>query len=143
MRLGFLASHEGSTMQSVIDACKAGRLNADVAVVISNNSNARALLRASEAGIPAFHLSSRTHPDPAELDAAICQTLRSHGVEIVFLAGYMRQLGPITLSRFPGRILNTHPALLPKFGGQACMAIGSTRPSWLPVTAKVACLSTL
>src|SRR5215468_5780094 len=76
MRLGFLASHEGSTMQSVIDACKAGRLNADVAVVISNNSNARALLRASEAGIPAFHLSSRTHPDPAELDAAICQTLR-------------------------------------------------------------------
>jgi phosphoribosylglycinamide formyltransferase-1 len=118
MRLGFLASHEGSTMQSVIDACKAGRLNADVTVVISNNSNARALLRASEAGIPEFHLSSRTHPDPAVLDAAICQTLRSHGVDIVFLAGYMKQLGPITLSRFPGRILNTHPALLPKFGGQ-------------------------
>ena len=88
--------------------------------MISNNSNALALLRASEAGIPAFHLSSRTHPDPAELDAAICQTLRSHGhgVDIVFLAGYMRPLGPITLSRFPGRILNTHPALLPKFGGQ-------------------------
>src|SRR6516165_8640066 len=118
MRLGFLASHDGSTMQSVIDACKAGRLNADVTVVISNNSNARALLRASEAGIPEFHLSSRTHPDPAVLDAAICQTLRSHGVDIVFLAGYMKQLGPITLSRFPGRILNTHPAVLPKFGGQ-------------------------
>src|SRR5262249_7671942 len=81
-------------------------------------ANARALLRASEAGIPAFHFSSRTHPDSAELDAAICQTLRSHGVDVVFLAGYMRQLGPITLSRFPGRILNTHPALLPKFGGQ-------------------------
>jgi phosphoribosylglycinamide formyltransferase-1 len=54
-------------MQSVIDACKAGRLNADVAVVISNNSNARALLRAFEAGIPAFHLSSRTHLDPASM----------------------------------------------------------------------------
>jgi phosphoribosylglycinamide formyltransferase-1 len=59
-----------------------------------------------------------THPDPAALDAAIRDSLVAHGVQVVLLLGYMKKLGPATLARFPGRVLNTHPALLPRFGGQ-------------------------
>jgi len=115
--LGVLASHEGTTLQSVIDASADGRLAVRVAAVVSNNSNAGALVRARQAGIPALHLSSHTHNDPRMLDAAIRDALVEAGVDVVLLAGYMKQLGPLVLAAFKGRILNTHPALLPKFGG--------------------------
>jgi phosphoribosylglycinamide formyltransferase-1 len=117
MRLGILASHEGSTMHSIVDACRAGRLQAEVVLVISNNSDARALMRASEAGIPALYLSARTHPEPDELDAAICRALVEHAADTILLAGYLKKLGPKTLDQFAGRVLNTHPSLLPKYGG--------------------------
>jgi len=116
LRLGFLASHNGSNMQAIIDACKEGRLRAQPAVVISNNSEAGALARARQEGIPAFHLSSRTHP--GALDQVICQTLLDHRVQVVCLAGYMKRLGPQTLEAYRGRVLNIHPALLPRFGGE-------------------------
>jgi phosphoribosylglycinamide formyltransferase-1 len=117
-RLGFLASHGGSNMQAIVDACKEGRLHAELAVVISNNSESTALERARREGIPRYHLSSATHPDPAQLDAAIMRALEDHGVDLVILAGYMKLLGPQTLARYRGRILNIHPALLPRFGGK-------------------------
>jgi phosphoribosylglycinamide formyltransferase-1 len=118
VRLGVLASHRGSVLQAVIDACAEGRLAAAVALVISNNAEAEALTRARRHGIPHAHLSGVTHPDPAALDAAIRDSLVAHGVQVVLLLGYMKKLGPATLARFPGRVLNTHPALLPRFGGQ-------------------------
>ena len=118
LRLGILASHAGTTMQAIIDACDEGRLHAEVRVVISNNSRSGALERARTHGIPAYHLSGATHPDPCDLDAAVLERLVGHDVDIVALAGYMKRLGPLVLSRFKGRLLNTHPALLPKFGGQ-------------------------
>jgi len=118
LRLGFLTSHGGSNMQAIINACKEGRLDADPAVVISNNSDSTALERARREGIPRYHLSGATHPDPAQLDAAMLQTLEGHEVDLVILAGYMKLLGPQTLARYRGRILNIHPALLPKFGGK-------------------------
>jgi len=105
-------------MQAIIDACKEGRLHAEPAVVISNNSESTALERARREGIPGYHLSGATHPDPAQLDAAITQTLEKNGVDLVILAGYMKLLGPQTLGRYRRRILNIHPALLPKFGGK-------------------------
>jgi phosphoribosylglycinamide formyltransferase-1 len=117
MNLGFLASGRGSNMQAVIDACKSGRLAARPRVVISNNSGSGALARADQEGIPRYHLSGRTHPDPAQLDAAILDALLRHEVELVILAGYMKKLGPRTLEHYAGRIINIHPALLPKFGG--------------------------
>src|SRR5581483_4049999 len=94
LRLGFLSSHGGSNMQAIIDACREGRLEAELCVAISNNSGATALERARAAGIPAFHLSARTHPDPDALDAAILEVLEGHGVNLVVLAGYMKKLGP-------------------------------------------------
>ena len=117
MNLGVLASHEGTTLQSVLDACAEGRLRGRVSVVISNNGNAGALVRARAAGIPALHLSSKTHNQAAELDAAIRDALVAGQVDLVLLAGYMRKLGPLVVEAFKGRILNTHPALLPRFGG--------------------------
>ncbi len=118
MNLGFLASHQGSNMQAVIDACQNGRLKAVPSVVISNNGDSGALARAEREGIPHYHLSSHTHPDPDQLDETIRDTLVRHQVELVILAGYMRKLGAKTLAHYAGRVLNIHPALLPKFGGQ-------------------------
>jgi len=117
LRLGFLASHGGSNVQAILDACREGRLDAEPRVVISNNSDAPVLLRARAAGVAAFHLSSR-NADPETLDRAILTTLELHEVNLIVLAGYMKKLGPATLARYRGRVLNIHPALLPKFGGQ-------------------------
>lgn len=104
-------------MQAVIDAIGDGRLDFEVAVVISNNADAVALERAASNDIPAVHLSSRTHPDPPALDREMADTLSGHGCDWILLAGYMKLVGPVTLQRFEGRILNIHPALLPEFGG--------------------------
>ena len=118
MNLGILASHRGTNFQAIIDACNEGILNAKITVAISNNSNALALGRAKEAGIPAFHLSGNTHPGPNELDSAILETLTSHGVDLVVLVGYLKKLGTRTLAHFDHRIVNIHPALLPSYGGK-------------------------
>jgi phosphoribosylglycinamide formyltransferase 1 len=118
VKIGVLASHEGTTLQALLDACASGALPARVVLVVSNNSQSGALRRAALAGVPRVHLSSTKHPDPAVLDAAIRDVLIAAGAEVVFLAGYMKKLGPEVLETFAGRILNTHPALLPKFGGE-------------------------
>ena len=123
MNVGFLASHGGSNMQAIIDACKSGKLKATPAVVISNNSDSGAIAKAKAEGVPYYYLSGKTHPGPGELDEAILNTFLRHQVDVVVLAGYMKKLGPKTLSRFRGRILNIHPALLPKFGGEGMWGI--------------------
>ena len=123
MKLGFLASHNGSNMQAIIEACKSGALQAIPAVVISNNAASGALARAEKEAIPRCHLSSKTHPSPESLDQAILDTLLQHEVDIVILAGYMKKLGDKTLKHYAGAILNIHPALLPKFGGQGMYGI--------------------
>lgn len=117
LRIGVLASGEGTTLQSIIDACVLGRIKGRVVAVISNNSGSGALRRAAAAGIATFHLSSATHSSGDSLDVAISDALQRARVDVIFLAGYMKRLGPHTLATFPARILNTHPALLPKFGG--------------------------
>ncbi len=116
--IGFLASHRGSNMQSIIDACSNGRLQGVPAVVISNNSDSGALDRARQHEIPAYHLSSKQYSDSDVLDHEICKTLLDHKVDLVVLAGYMKKVGPHTLKAFKGRIINIHPALLPKYGGK-------------------------
>lgn len=113
--IGVLASHEGSLLQAILDACADKRLCARVGVVISNNSDSGALRRAREAGVRTAHLSSATHADA--LDRAISDTLEQANVDLVVLVGYMKRLGPLTLARFANRMINTHPSLLPKYGG--------------------------
>ncbi len=118
LRLGFLASGGGTNMQAILDACRDGRLHAQPRIVIGNNSRSGVLARAREQGMPARHLSGRTHPEPEALDRAIRDALRAEGVEVVCLAGYMKRVGPRTLAAFDGRILNIHPGLLPRHGGR-------------------------
>jgi phosphoribosylglycinamide formyltransferase-1 len=117
-RIAVLASHAGTVLQAILDGCSSGQLPARVSLIISNNSGSGAAQRAERHNIPFRHLSGQTHPSPDELDHAILDALLQQRADIVFLAGYMKKLGPRTLAHFRGRILNTHPALLPKFGGQ-------------------------
>ena len=123
MNIGFLASHNGSNMQAIIECCKTGALQATPAVVDSTNSGSGTLARAKQEGIPWYHLSGKTHPNPQELDQAMLNAMLKHAVDTIVLAGYMKKLGPRTLSLFAGRILNIHPALLPKFGGKGMYGI--------------------
>jgi len=118
VNIGALASHEGTTLQAVLDACANGDIDGQVTLVISNNADSGALRRARAAGAPVANLSGKTHPDPAELDRAIRDALAAAGADIVLLAGYMKKLGPLTLGTYAGRIINTHPSLLPRHGGQ-------------------------
>lgn len=136
MRLAILASGAGTTAQAVIDACAAGRIDGSVVLVASNNADAPVLERARAAGVAWRHISARTEGDEAGLDAALVAALREAAATHLLLAGYMKKVGPLVLAAFEGRVYNTHPALLPAFGGEgmygdrvhaAVLASGATR----------------
>ena len=116
--IGFMASHGGSNMQAIIDAIKAGKIDGEAGCVISNNSQSGAIERAKKEGIPFYHISGKTHPDPEAHDKAIINAFRKHNVNLIVLAGYMRKVSSKIIREWEGRILNIHPALLPKFGGK-------------------------
>ena len=118
IRLAVLASHGGSTLQALIDASADGAIDTEVALVISNNSQAGAMARAQTAGIPTQHISAKTHGDEAGADRAIVDALQHAAVDWVLLLGYMKKMGPNILHEYQGKIINTHPALLPNFGGK-------------------------
>jgi phosphoribosylglycinamide formyltransferase-1 len=118
LRIAILASHDGSNAEAVMNACANRVINARVVVIVSNNSKAPALERARERSIPTTHLSTVTHPDPDELDTAMLFELREHQANLIVMAGYMKKLGPKTLAAFTGHVINVHPALLPRHGGQ-------------------------
>ncbi|MHB1204727.1 MAG: phosphoribosylglycinamide formyltransferase [Rhodospirillaceae bacterium] len=118
LRLGFLASHNGSSMRAIVAACGDGRVAATPAVLVSNNRDSAAMAWAKANGLAAVHVSATAAGSEEAADAAIVATLSAQGADLVILAGYMRKLGPQTLKAFHRRILNVHPALLPKFGGQ-------------------------
>jgi len=116
-RIGVLISGRGSNLQALIDAIADGSLNAQIAIVISNKADAAGLDRARAVGIDTLVLDHRAFASRDDYDAAIAQELRSRGVSIVCLAGFMRLIGPRLLDEFPQAILNIHPSLLPAFPG--------------------------
>ncbi|MEO6511297.1 MAG: phosphoribosylglycinamide formyltransferase [Nocardioides sp.] len=118
MRLSLLGSGAGSTVAAILDAVADGRIAADPALVISNNSGAGVLEIAARHGVPTAHLSGATHPDPDALDAAVLAALDGARSDLVVLAGYMKLLGPRVLAAYDGRVVNVHPALLPAYGGR-------------------------
>ena len=117
IKIGFVASHGGSGMQAILQAIHSG-LNANPRVLICNNQNAQAFNVARQYHLDCYYLSFNTHDDLQQLDREICTTLKGFEIDLLLLSGYMKKLGPETLSAFNNRILNIHPALLPKFGGQ-------------------------
>jgi len=112
-----LISGRGSNLQSMIDAIAVGRLDATLAVVISNRADVPGMQRARDAGIETRLLRARELPDRDAYDAALEALLRDARVDLVCLAGFMRLVGPPMLAAFPERILNIHPSLLPAFPG--------------------------
>lgn len=108
-------------MQAIMDQITAGRLDARVVLVISNNSESGALERARRAGVPWRHISAKTHPGTE--DAAITEAITQTRADLVILAGYMKKLGERLLHSYCGRILNIHPALLPDYGGEGMYGI--------------------
>jgi len=116
MKLAFLASNNGSGMRAIVGAIEAGELAAEARLVISNRPQSPALAFARDHGVEARFIPTVADPDGA--DARLVAVLGDSGAEWVILSGYLRKLGPRALAAYRGRILNIHPALLPKFGGQ-------------------------
>jgi len=115
--IGVLISGRGSNLQAIIDAIGDGRLDARIAVVLSNRADAYGLERARQAGIETVVRDHKAHPSRAAYEAVLVEDLRARGVHLVCLAGFMRLLGATFVHAFPDRILNVHPALLPAFPG--------------------------
>lgn len=116
IRLAFLASNNGSSLRAIVGAIEAGHLTAAPCLVVSNRKSAPALAFARERGIATTVIPTAADPDAA--DARLAGALADARAELVILSGYLRKLGPRTLNAFNGRILNIHPALLPRHGGQ-------------------------
>ncbi len=115
-RLGILLSGRGSNFDAIAESIRAGRLEAEIAVVVSNRPEARGLERARELGLTAVCLPSKGI-DRQEYDRAVVAVLQQHAVDLVCLAGFMRLLSGYFIREFPMRILNIHPSLLPAFPG--------------------------
>jgi phosphoribosylglycinamide formyltransferase-1 len=115
--IGVLISGRGSNLQAIIDAIRDGRLDARIAVVISNRADAHGLERAREAGIETVVRDHKAWPSREAYEAVLVGDLRARDVGLVCLAGFMRLLGATFVGAFPNRILNIHPALLPSFPG--------------------------
>ncbi|HMF60081.1 MAG TPA: phosphoribosylglycinamide formyltransferase [Vicinamibacterales bacterium] len=115
--IGVLISGRGSNLQALIDAVGDGRLDARIALVISNRADAGGLRRAEAAGIDTLVLDHRASGSRDEYDAALARALLARGVRLVCLAGFMRLIGAPLLNAFSNAILNVHPSLLPAFPG--------------------------
>jgi len=116
-RLGVLVSGRGSNLQALIDAIADGRLDASIAVVISNVAGAGGLDRARNAGIETAVIDHRGWPSRDDYDRALVDELRTREVEVVCLAGFMRRIGAPFVEAFPNAVVNIHPSLLPSFPG--------------------------
>ncbi len=119
LKIGVLGSGSGSNMQSIVDEIEAGRLDAEVRVVLADVPDAKILDRAKRHGIPCQYLDCapwKTKLEGPAEDRCI-EILKAAGVDTVVLAGFMRIVKPKLLAAFPNRVLNIHPALLPAFPG--------------------------
>jgi len=115
--LGILVSGSGSNLQAIIDNIEAGRLDGEIAIVISNVADAYALERCRRHGLPCTVIDHRRFSTREDFDRQLITELNLRGVELVIMAGFMRILSPQFLAAFPMRIMNIHPALLPSFPG--------------------------
>ena len=117
VNLGILISGNGSNLQAIIDAINRRDLAAQIKIVISNRADAFGLERARRRGIASTVIEHRRFPSREAFDRELVEVLKSHDVDLVILAGFMRLLSPVMIQAFPNRIMNIHPALLPAFPG--------------------------
>lgn len=118
LRVAVLVSGGGTNLQAIIDAVKAGDItNAEISLVISNNKNAYALQRANDAGIASMCISPKDYASREDFHAALTETLKNAGVDLVVLAGYLVAIPEMLVKEFPNKIINIHPSLIPSFCG--------------------------
>ena len=115
--IAVFCSGEGTNLQAILDAIRAGRLRARVALVVSDRPSAKALARARRAGVEARCVEPKDYPSRAAFERALIRACEAHGVRLICLAGFMRILSPVIVRHYRHRILNIHPALLPAFPG--------------------------
>lgn len=115
--LAILISGRGSNMRAIVEAIGEGRVQAVVRVVVANREDAAGLVWAREAGIETLVVPHRAYATRDLYDRALVEALKSRGVKLVCLAGFMRRLGPAFCDAFPLAVLNVHPSLLPSFPG--------------------------
>ncbi len=118
INLAVMASHEGTSLQTVIDYLSLKATQCRLVLVISNNRKSRALARAEKANIPTRHISTLTHGSRSLADQAIAKTLIDESIDWLLLLGYMKPVTAPILEALPKRVINVHPSLLPKFGGK-------------------------
>ena len=118
INLAVMASHEGTSLQTVIDYLSLKANQCRLVLVISNNRKSRALVRAEKANIPTRHISTLTHGSRSLADQAIAKTLIDESIDWLLLLGYMKPVTAPILEALPERVINIHPSLLPKFGGK-------------------------
>ena len=116
-RVGVLISGRGSNLQAIIDAIAEGRLDATIALVVSNRADAAGLERARKAGIETLYINHKDYGSREDFDRAVVAALEKREVSLVCLAGFMRLLSAAFVKAYPNAILNIHPALLPAFPG--------------------------
>lgn len=128
LKIAVFASGKGSNLKAILDAIKERRLiNTAVVCVISNKKDAGALEIAKFNSIPAYYISQSNYSNSDDFDAAIIEVLIRHSVNFIVLAGYLKLLSPRIVRKYKDRILNIHPALLPKFGGKGMYGLNVHR----------------
>lgn len=118
LALGIFASGRGSNFQAIVQAIQDGKLSAQVKLLISNNPEAGAIAFANTKNIPVEVISSQNFPSREAFVEKLLQTLEFYEVNFIALAGYLKRIPPEIVRKYPNRILNIHPALLPSFGGK-------------------------
>jgi phosphoribosylglycinamide formyltransferase-1 len=119
VRIAVMVSGGGTNLQALIDAEKAGQIpHGKIELVVASNSKAYALQRAADAGIESAVVSRKAYASQQEFDQAILDTLRSHEIDMVILAGYLSILSETVIQAYQDRIINIHPSLIPSFCGK-------------------------
>ncbi len=120
MNICIFASGSGTNFKAILESKKSGIIVSDINLLVTNNSDCGAVSIAKENNIPVFHISRKIYPDLSDEEYAdlFLQKFAEHKIDFIVLAGYMKMMSPVIIRKFPNRIINIHPALLPKFGGK-------------------------
>lgn len=118
IKIAIMASGRGSNFKSIHQHIIDGHLKAEITLVISNNSNCDAINYAKDNNINTLHISTKTHYDEKTRTKVLLDTINENNIDLIVLAGYMKKLPIELIRKFPNKIINIHPSLLPKFGGK-------------------------
>jgi len=122
-KIAVFISGTGTNLQALIDARNKKKLEAELALVVSSSPSALGLSKAEQAGIPTFFFQERDYPSKQEAAKVLLEKLKEDQIDFIALAGYLKLIAPEIISAYPDRIINIHPALLPKYGGRGMYGV--------------------